>query len=311
MLRTCWIICLCLSSSFFAFYAQKVEIKLQKRIEKELTGFRGTAGVYVENLKTGKVASVNADTVFPTASTIKVPIMVGIFSKIETGELNYFQPLVYSDKKQLYEGDKGLIASLKDSTEILLSIVQMLSICTSDNSASLWLQDLAGTGAAINSLMNDLGFKFTRVNSRTPSRENERKKMGWGQTTPREMATLLVKIRNREILSAAACDEMYRVLGTVYYDDRALSQIPPTVRTASKQGMVSAARSEVVLVNAPHGDYVIAVYTKNQEDTSWSTDNEGRQLIKRLSRLVWDYYEPKHQWQPAPNWQRYEEPDFD
>ena len=135
--------------------------------------------------------------------------------------------------------------------------------------------------------------------------------MGWGQTTPREMATLLVKIRNREILSAAACDEMYRVLGTVYYDDRALSQIPPTVRTASKQGMVSAARSEVVLVNAPHGDYVIAVYTKNQEDTSWSTDNEGRQLIKRLSRLVWNYYEPKHQWQPAPNWQRYEEPDFD
>ena len=297
--------------SFLATFAQKVDKKLQKLIEKELTGFQGSAGVYIKNLKTGKVASFNADTLFPTASTIKVPIMVGIFNKIEKGELNYFQPLVYTTKKQLYDGDTGLIASLKDSTEVLLSVVQMLSICTSDNSASLWLQELAGTGIEINSLMNELGFKYTRVNSRTPGRENDRKKMGWGQTTPHEMATLFEKIRKHEILSPAACDEMYRILGTIYYDDRALSQIPPTVNTASKQGMVSAARSEVVLVNAPHGDYVMAVYTKNQKDTSLDTNNEGRLLIKRLSHLAWSYFEPNYNWKPAPAWQRYEEPDFD
>lgn len=296
--------------SFLVIFAQKEDKKLQKLIEKELSGFQGTAGVYIKSLKTGRIASFNADTIFPTASTIKVPIMVGIFSKIDEGELKYFQPLIYTAGKQLYEGDNGLIASLKDSTEVLLSVVQMLSICTSDNSASLWLQELAGTGTVINSQMKEFGFSHTRVNSRTPGRENDRLKYGWGQTTPREMATLFEKIRRHEILSPSACDEMYRVLGTIYYDDRALSQIPPTVRTASKQGMVSAARSEVALVNAPHGDYVIAVYTKNQKDTSWKTGNEGRQLIKRLSKVAWNYFEPDYDWQPAPEWQRYEEPDF-
>ncbi len=295
----------------FSVQAQKTDKKLQKLIEKELIGFQGTAGVYIKNLKTGKEAAYNADTIFPTASTIKVPIMVGIFSKIEKGELQYFQPLTYSVKKQLYEGDNGLIASLKDSTQVPLSVVQMLSICTSDNSASLWLQELAGTGTTINNLMNDLGLQRTRVNSRTPEREINRKIMGWGQTTPREMASLFIKIRKHEILSPAACDEMYRILGTIYFDDRALSQIPPTIKTASKQGMVSAARSEVVLVNAPHGDYVVAIYTKNQKDTSWNTNNEGRQLIKRISGLVWRYFEPKYDWKSASNWQLYEEPDFD
>lgn len=129
--------------SLGSIHAQRADKTLQKLIEKEVTGFRGTVGVYIKNLKTGKEAFVNADTIFPTASTIKVPIMVGIFNKIEKGELDYFQPLTYTANRQLYDGDTGLIASLKDSTQVLLSIVQMLSICTSDNSASLWLQELA------------------------------------------------------------------------------------------------------------------------------------------------------------------------
>ena len=285
--------------------AQKTDKKLSILIEKEVKGFHGIAGIYVKNLKTGREAVYNADTLFPTASTIKIPIMVGIFNKIVNNELNYYQPLTYSKRKQLYAGDDGLIASLQDSSKVSLSIVQMLSITTSDNSASLWLQELAGTGTEINNLMNSIGLKNTRVNSRTPGREDIREIYGWGHTTPREMAGLLVKIRNREILSPAACDEMYRILGTIYYDDRALSQIPPTVKTASKQGMVSESRSEVVLVNAPHGDYVFAVYTKNQKDLSWKKTNEGRQLIISISKLLWNYFEPTYGWKPAEGYDEF------
>ena len=289
--------------------AQKIDPKLTALIQKQVTDFNGVIGVYVKNLKTGKEAVFNADTVFPTASTIKVPIMVAVFDKIEKKELDYFQPLTYSVKKELYNGDNGLIASLRDSVKVPLSQVQMLSICTSDNSASLWLQELAGTGTVINQLMENIGLKNTRVNSRTPGRESHRQVYGWGQTTPREMASLLVKIRNRAIISPAACDELYRILGTIYYRDRALSQIPPEIKTASKQGMVSAARSEVVLVNAPHGDYVFAVYTKNQKDTSWKRENEGRRQITEISALLWNYFEPNYGWKPAQGHERFETSD--
>ena len=66
-------------------------------------------------------------------------------------------------------------------------------LTTSDNTASLWLQSLAGKGTRINEILDSLGLKNTRVNSRTPGRENNRTQYGWGQTTPKEMGTFLKK----------------------------------------------------------------------------------------------------------------------
>jgi len=63
------------------------------------------------------------------------------------------------------------------------------------------------------------------------------------------------------------------------------------VQAATKQGMINQTRGEVVLVNAPHGDYVFAVITKNQVDQRWEPDNEGEVLIRRLSTLLWQRFE--------------------
>ncbi len=77
----------------------------------------------------------------------------------------------------------------------------MFMFTTSDNTASLWLQSLAGTGTRINRLLDSMGFKNTRVNSRTPGREADRTKYGWGQTTPAEMALLMEKIVNGQVIN--------------------------------------------------------------------------------------------------------------
>jgi beta-lactamase class A len=98
---------------------------------------------------------------------------------------------------------------------------------------------------------------------------------------------------------------MYRVLTRIYWNDEALSQIPPWVQVASKQGAVSAARSEVVLVNAPSGDYVFSILTDDQADTSWDYDNEGAALIRKLSGALWSFFEPGSTWKPAPGSARY------
>lgn len=192
---------------------------------------------------------------------IKVPIMLTLFDKIERGELEYGAEMTYLDTT-IYAGDDGIVASLKDSTKIALSKLVMLMITTSDNSASLWCQALAGTGTEINRWLAENGFEQTRVNSRTPDRREGYQAYGWGQTTPREMAGLLELIRRGQAVSADASEEMYRILTRIYWNSEALSEIPPYVQAASKQGAVNQSRSEVVLVNAPSGDYVFCVITK-------------------------------------------------
>lgn len=282
--------CACIAS------AQKTEKRLEKRIEKLLDNYGGTIGVYVKNLHNNKTVSIKADSIFPTASMVKIPIMIGVMDKINKGELSYHQELVYDDSL-LYAG-VDILGSFKEGEKIELSKVMMLMLTMSDNTASLWLQSLAGMGTRINQLIDSLGFPDTKVNSRTPGREDWRSVYGWGQTSPREMAGLMERIYKREIISEAASDRMLRSLNKNYWDAEALSQIPPYAAVFSKNGAVDESRSEVVLVKGKRSAYVFCICTKNNKDTSWNESNEAWQVIRKISALLWNYFEPKDNWVP-------------
>lgn len=278
--------------------AERRDAKLQAKLESLVKGFHGDAGIYVRHLKSGRMAGVRENEVFPTASIVKVPILVGTFDAIERGVLGFDQMLTYRDSLK-YSGD-DITGNFRDSTRIAVGKLTLLMITTSDNTASLWLQGIVG-GANINTWLGAHGYDSTRINSRVPGREAARREYGWGQTTPREIATLVSGIRAGTVVSPSASEEMYRHLSRIYWNAEAISQVPPWVQTASKQGMVNRARGEVVLVNGPSGDYVFAVHTKNQTDSSWTLDNEGYTLIRNVSKLLWKEFEPKHPYTPAPD----------
>ena len=289
---------LLLSLSSIICFSQKTDRRLQSKIEESINGFNGDIGIYIKNLRTGKIIAINADTIFPTASIVKVPILVGVMDKIQKEELRYDQELVYKDSL-LYEG-VDILGSFKTGEKIALKKVIMLMMTTSDNTASLWLQSLAGTGTRINAILDSIGLKNTRVNSRTPGRENNRTSYGWGQTTPYEMGTLLEMIYRNQLFSSAACERMMRCLGRNFWDDNeAISQLPPYIEVFSKNGCVDAVRSEVLLVNAPNNPYIFCLFTKNNKDTSWKHNNEAWSLARKISKQLWDYFEPKDKWLPA------------
>ncbi len=282
---------------------EKTDPVLAQKLEDLTKDFQGDVGVYVHHLSSGRIAAVQANELYPTASMIKVPILVTLFNKIALGELEYLGEQVYADSL-LYPGE-DILGSFKEGEKITLSKLVMLMITMSDNTASLWCQKLAGSGLEINKFLAENGFEKIRMNSRTPERKEDWERYGWGQTTPRELAELLVMIREGKIVNRAACEEMYRVLCNIYWNGEALSQTPPYIQVASKQGAVNQSRSEVVLVNGPSGDYVFCIITKNQKDESWKYDNEGYVLIRNVSNLLWQYFEPGSDWQPPPdleNW---------
>lgn len=269
--------------------AQKTDKGLQKKVEALLNGFNGDVGVYVKNLKNGKTVAINADTVFPTASMVKIPILVGIMDKLDRGELSYHQSLTYKDSL-LYAG-VDILGSFKNDEKIDLSKVIMLMLTTSDNTASLWLQSLAGKGTRINEILDSLGFAVSRVNSRTPGREAYRSLYGWGQTSPREMATLMERIVAGNVISAERSAQMLRLLGRNYWDEEAVSQIPSDVFVASKNGAVNESRSEVLFVNGRGARYIFCICTKNNKDQSWEPSNEAWVLTRRLSKMLWEHFD--------------------
>jgi beta-lactamase class A len=268
--------------------AQKTDIKLQRKIESLINGFHGEIGVYIKDLKGNKIASINEDTTFPTASIVKVPILMGIMHKINKKELDYHQKLTWVDTLN-YDPGEDIVSYLKPQSQIELSKVMMLMMTISDNNASLWLQAIAGTGKTINALMDSLGYSRTRVNSRTPGREADRAIYGWGQTTPSEMASVFEDIVDGKIINREISDMMLRIMGRQYWDEEALSSLPPDVYVASKNGAVNASRSEVLYVKGKR-PYIFSVFTKNNNDISWEHNNEAWQLTRALSKMVWEHF---------------------
>jgi beta-lactamase class A len=288
---------LCLLMYFFCLMeakAQKTDRELQNKIETLVSGFQGTVGIYVHDLKNDRIAAFNADTLFPTASVVKIPIMIGIMSRIQQRELSFHQEMIYKDTLN-YDPGEDVLAAFKPDQKILLSKLMLLSISLSDNTASLMLQGLAGGGLRINQLMDSLGYKYTRVNSRTPGRENDREIYGWGVTTPKEIARLMEQISRGEIWSKQSSDRMLRTLGRQYWDEVAISQIPPDVFVASKSGAVDESRNEILYVNAPH-PYIFSVFTKNNADQRWDYDNAAWVLTRKLSAMLFKYYNPDVKW---------------
>jgi len=262
---------------------------LEENLQQRIADFNGDAGVFVHHLPTGREISIQGDTLFPTASMIKVPLAVRIAELVEDGSLHYDSLHTYEDR--LYYPGSDLVASMKAGETIDLRKMVFLSLSFSDNTASLWMQELGGTGTMVNEAMARLGLEHTRVNSRTEGRQEDFRRYGWGQTTPREMTRLMEMIYRGEVINPERSEELYRLLSKTLWDGTALAVIPVTVNVASKQGAVSASRSETAVVNAPSGDFVFTVITKNQQDRSWDDDNEGFELIRDVTRLLWEAFE--------------------
>lgn len=276
---------------------------LQRAVAALADGFDGVVGVYVRHLPTGRTAALRPDERFPTASLVKVPILVGVFREIEAGRLALGEDLVFRDS--LRYSDYDLFGELRDSATVALHEAVEQMVAASDNTASLWLQALAGGGASINAWLAEAGFEHTRVNSRTPGRRADWEAYGWGQTTPREMTDLVRRIVEGEAVSPAADEEMHRLLTRTHWDDEAVSALPPGVQAATKQGAVMESRSEVVYVHAPSGPYVFTVVTRDQGDTRYAPDNAGYEIIRAYSRLFWRTFEPASDWRPAPGAERF------
>ena len=273
----------------FSIQAQRIDKKLQAELKSMISTYGGDIGIYVKNLRTGKVAAINADSIFPTASIVKVPILLGIADRMNKGELEYDSSLTYKDSL-LYEGS-DILGSFKSGEKIALKKLLMLMLTTSDNTASLWLQSLAGTGTRINTILDSLGFKDTRVNSRTPGRENNRTQYGWGQTTPREMGSIFEKIYRFEVFSHSASERMLRLLGRNFWDENeGISVIPPMIEVFSKNGCVNASRSEAMIVNVPKNPFVFCIFTKNNKDIRWTNENEAWTMARKVAGYLYNYF---------------------
>ena len=270
--------------------AQRLQ-KVRSQVEQRIARHQGTVGLWARDLTTGETLSIRGNEQFPSASVIKVPILVELFYQVERGPLKLSDPLVMLASDQ--RPGSGVLQFLSTPHTLTVGDAALLMIMLSDNSATNLIIDKIGI-RSVNARMDSLGLKQTRLHAKvflgtsTTIDTAATRKWGFGVTTPEEMGRLFEMLYRGTVVSDTASKQMIDMLRKNWDYEEIERNLPTGVSVAHKTGKLNAARHDCGIVFNKGRDYVICIFTNENKDQSWRIDTEARVTIGDLARIIHD-----------------------
>ena len=259
---------------------------LRQRLDSIADAHHGIVGYSVIDLETGARISRRGDETFPTASLIKVAILVTVYDLVAKGQLSLVDPLTVLKIDQV--PGSGVIQFLHNGTVLTVHDAAWLMSTISDNTATNLLLDRIII-RRVWAKMDSLGLQHTRVHSKSFLRSSSvamdsSAKYGLGVTTPNEMAHLFELLAQGRAVNPTADSAMLDILehnGT----DFMLQRYAGGVRAAHKDGETDAVRTECTLWYL-RNRVIACVMTKENRDQRWILDNEPQLTMSNMGLAI-------------------------
>jgi beta-lactamase class A len=246
----------------------------------------GVVGYSVIDLETGERLNRRGDETFPTASLIKVAILVTIYDLVAKGQLSLDDPLTVLKIDQV--PGSGVVQFLHNGTILTVHDATWLMCTISDNTATNLLLDRIII-RRVWAKMDSLGLQHTRVHSKSFLRNSSvamdsSAKYGLGVTTPNEMAHLFELMAGGKAVNPAADSSMLDILEH-NNTDYMLQRYAGGARAAHKDGETNAVRTECTLWYL-RNRVIACVMTKENKDQRWILDSEPQLTIANMGLAI-------------------------
>ena len=259
--------------------------RLRRQLDRLLRRFGGRLGLAARHLDTGEELAFNADSVFPTASVIKLAVLVELYRQAESGALGLDRTVEVTSDDAMR--GSGVLRELGPGLRPTLRDLATLMIIVSDNVATKILLRVVGGPEAVNhTLQHRLQLRSVVLHGYGGAR--------LGEATPRDLITLVAALANGEIWSPAASEDMLTILSrNLYLDqfprylkhDRYLAN--HGVSVAGKTGFDRGTRTDAGVITLPDKSrFVYAIANHGFEDPALSADGDGAVLNGLIGRLV-------------------------
>lgn len=242
--------------------------------------YSGTAGFYALDLKSGAGYGVRPDEPFFSASTIKLPVMVAVYRRIDEGKLAYGD--VFQTTEEDWAAGAGWLRWDTPGATTTVEDSLWLMITQSDNVATNALVRQIGGPEYVNEVARSLGArdtvlyeKLSSERAAVPSLDN--------RTTPRDMALMLREITSKDAASDFACEEMLGLMRQNNLEYWMEAGVPEGMPVANKAGWLDATYNDVGFVEYRDRPYILATFTKYGEKKM----EQGAQPLQNVSEAVW------------------------
>ena len=261
--------------------------ELEGKLLEVVAEFSGRVGYSVTNITTGENVSHRAAEDFPTASTVKLPVLTAFHAFVEGGGAAWSDS-VRVDREDV-PGGSGILSELSLPRDICYSDAAWLMICLSDNLATNVLLQ-AMTLETTNALIAEHMGADIRVNKLAGFIPNAPVR-SMGTATPAAMGRYLEdlvadRLPGSQQTLAVARGQVYtntipRFLPTNSYASGGLS-------IANKTGSLPGICADMAVVTGKSSTITMAFMTSDSLDLGDSFANEGQVCIAKLARIVYD-----------------------
>lgn len=300
---------------------------LESAIHQAIEASGAEMGVSLLHIESGTAININADTGFPMASVLKIPVLCAAFEAMAAGAftLDDRWELTYPLKNI----GSGILTYLQDGLQPTVRDLLTLMIIISDNTATDMVMRKVGVPQIdglmkawglpnihlafdIRGIFDDMfGPEFADPNryfgdwrqKRTPP---EGKRDGHAYSggadnnaaTPREMTRLCAMIYQGEVLNRAACDGMLHILLQQTLNQRLPRYLPYGVPFAHKTGTLSGIRNDAGVLYATEQDHIaLTVFSRwaaeavgTDKVAEWARCDAIDSAFGHIGRAVYDYY---------------------
>lgn len=286
-------VCICVGP---AYSESKLSKSIGEAVEPMLKGYQGDVAVAVYHLESDTHWSIRGDAVMPTASLIKLPVMVEAYRQVAAGKVKLDQKIEVK-KDDMVQGSGILTSHFSPGTTITLRDAIRLMIVYSDNTATNLVVDAIGLPATT-AAMKELGYPETQLNAKVFRRDvsiapERSEKYGLGSTTAIDMVKLVTQLKRGELASPEATEAMIDHLINCDDKSRFPLLLPTKVKVAHKTGSVTRVRTDAGLLMGPGCTIALCVLTDNNKDIRWTDDNAGNKLSADIAKAVYDLLAPK------------------
>ena len=197
----------------------------------------------------------DADTAFPAASVIKVPLVMTLYAEAADGHLDLSERVPVGERVD----GSGILRDLRDVDAVSLRDLAALCIALSDNTATNRLIERVGM-ALVAERLAAWGCMATALRRRMYDFEAAGRGLD-NVATARELASLLARLVAGECVDRATSDAVLAVLERCD-DDRKLRRfLAPDAKVPSKSGTLDASRNDVAVFRGSSATVVVAAFT--------------------------------------------------
>ncbi len=211
-------------------------------LDRGIAALDGRAGIFVA-LEDGSVRyEHDADSAYPSASVIKIPLLMTLYADVAEGRLSLDERVAVGERNP----GSGVLRHLPDVTGLSLRDHAMLMTIVSDNTSTNRIIERVGLDR-VEAWLAEWGCATTKL--RRKMFDFDAAKRGLDNVvTARELGALLLRLVRGELAGRVTSDAILAILEQTQDDSLVRRYLPAGTKVAHKTGSLEKVRNDAAVI---------------------------------------------------------------